>query len=68
MSRTTRKKVQKTRRAGVGRSKQVARDRVVTFRLSGEEADLIAKAADRIPLARYSRDAVLARAQADTRK
>ena len=48
-------------------AERVSRDRVITFRISGEEAGLIAKAADRIPLARYSRDAVLAKAAADAK-
>ncbi len=62
----TRKTVSKKRpiQRKVGR---VQRDQVITFRLSAEEADLIAKAADRAPLARYSRDAVLARAQQDAK-
>jgi hypothetical protein len=46
---------------------RVARDRVITFRISAAEASLIAKAADRVPLARYSRDAVLARAGAEAK-
>ena len=50
------------------RADQASRDRVITFRLSGDEAALIAKAADRIPLARYSRDAVLAKAAVDAKK
>ncbi len=54
------------RRAQV-KPQQVARDRVITFRISAEEAGLIQKAADRVPLARYSRDAVLARADADAK-
>ena len=47
--------------------RRVSRDRVMTFRISEEEAALIAKAADRIPLARFSRDAVLAKAAADAK-
>jgi len=46
---------------------RVQRDRVITFRLSSQEAELIGKAADRVPLARYSRDAVLARAEAEVK-
>ena len=46
---------------------RVQRDRVITFRISAEEASLIAKSADRVPLARYSRDAVLARAEAEVK-
>ena len=46
----------------------VPRDRVITFRISEDEAALIAKSADRIPLARYSRDAVIARAETDAKK
>ena len=65
MSRSTRKKVQK--RAGAGKVSRPARDQVITFRISVEEAALIAKAADRAPLARFSRDAVLARAQQDAK-
>ncbi len=59
-----------TRRATTNRMKEkaVARDRVITFRISAEEAGLIRKAADRVPLARYSRDAVLARASMDAKK
>ncbi len=49
------------------RAAQIARDRVITFRISAAEATLIQKAADRVPLARYSRDAVLARAAADAK-
>ncbi len=62
MSRTARKKVQKKAKPAPKAAKP-ARDRVITFRLSADEAALIAKAADRAPLARFSRDAVLARAQ-----
>ena len=55
------------KKAVPAKEERVSRDRVITFRISAQEASLIAKAADRAPLARYSRDAVLARAQADTR-
>ena len=44
------------------------RTRVITFRISDTEAGLIQGAADRVPLARYSRDAVLARAKSDAKK
>ncbi len=44
------------------------RARVITFRISEAEATLIQQAADRVPLARYSRDAVLARAKSDAKK
>ena len=47
---------------------QQPRARVITFRISDAEVTLIQKAADRVPLARYSRDAVLARATADAKK
>ena len=63
MSTTARKRVQKKKVSQAAGAKQAARDRVVTFRVSADEAALIAKAADRAPLARYSREAVLARAQ-----
>ena len=63
MSRATRKKVPKKQAGVAGRTGPVARDRVITFRISADEAALIARAADRAPLARYSRDAVVARAQ-----
>ncbi len=59
-----RKSVRKKKAASAGRNVERAmRDQVITFRLSADEAALIAKAADRAPLARYSRDAVLACAQ-----
>jgi hypothetical protein len=67
----SRKKVQSTstKKAAPAAEKpeRVQRDRVITFRISEEEASLIAKAADRVPLARYSRDAVLAKAAAETK-
>ena len=44
------------------------RARVITFRISDDEVTLIQQAADRVPLARYSRDAVLARAKSDAKK
>ncbi len=47
---------------------RVSRKQVITFRISDEEAAVIGKAADRVPLARYSRDAVLARAKADAKR
>ena len=49
------------------KAERVPRDSVITFRISADEASLIAKAADRVPLARYSRDAVLAKAATDTK-
>jgi hypothetical protein len=70
--RMARKKVQSTsttKKAAPAAEKpeRVQRDQVITFRLSKEEAAMIAKAADRVPLARYSRDAVLSKAAADTK-
>jgi len=67
-----RKKVQSsstTKKAAPAAEKpeRAQRDQVITFRISAEESALIAKAADRVPLARYSRDAVLAKATADTK-
>ena len=44
------------------------RTRVITFRISDAEVTLIQQAADRVPLARYSRDAVLAQARADVKR
>jgi len=68
MSRTARKKVQRKKaqpaRKTAKSAPKAARDRVITFRLSADEASLIARAADREPLARYSRRAVLAAAEA----
>ena len=59
-----RKSVRKKKAASAGPNvERVRRDQVITFRISDDEAALIAKAADRAPLARFSRDAVLARAQ-----
>ena len=63
-----RKPVRKQKGGPATPKARVSRDKVVTFRISAEEADLIAKAADRVPLARYSRDAVLVRATADLKK
>ena len=65
-----RKSVRKsTKAAKTAASHQPARrGRVITFRISDAEAALIRKAADRVPLARYSRDAVLARAKSDAKK
>ena len=67
-----RKKVQtstsKRAAAAAEKDARVPRDKVITFRISADEATLIVKAADRIPLARYSRDAVIARAEADAKK
>jgi len=67
-----RKKVQSTSTTkkaapAAEKAERVQRDQVITFRISAEESALIAKAADRVPLARYSRDAVLAKATADTK-
>ena len=45
-----------------------SRKQVITFRLSSEEVALIATAADREPLARYSRRAVLAAAEAAAKR
>ena len=69
MARKTTKKSGRGRRTAPKADKvdRVSRDRVITFRLSEEEAALIAKAADRVPLARYSRDAILAKAAADAK-
>ena len=66
-----RKSVKKQRKKGVSAQRgaeHVARNRVITFRISADEATLIQNAADRVPLARYSRDAVLAMAAADAKK
>ncbi len=65
---SSKKSTSKTARRAQVKPQQVARDRVITFRISAEEAGLIRKAADRVPLARYSRDAVLASAAADAKK
>jgi len=43
------------------------RANVITFRISDAEVTLIRKAADRVPLARFSRDAALERARADVK-
>ena len=62
--RPTKKSGQRRKAAPVAeKADRVTRHRVITFRLSQEEADLIATAADREPVARFSRRAVLARAQ-----
>ena len=62
-----RKSVRKKKAApATKKTARVARRQVVTFRLSDQEAALIAKAADREPLARYSRRAVLAAAEPRT--
>ncbi len=50
------------------KAERVSRKQVITFRILAEEAALIAKAADREPLARYSRRAVLAAAEAASRR
>ena len=62
-----RKSVRKAAKATASAQAQ-PRARVITFRISDAEAALIVKAADRVPLARYSRDAVLARAKSDAKK
>ena len=66
----TRKSVRKSMRAAkaAASGKSAPRSRVITFRITEAEAALIQKAADRVPLARYSRDAVLARAKSDAKK
>ena len=66
---TRRPRKNKTGNVGmaVTKGKKPARDHVITFRISSYEAGLIQRAADRVPLARYSRDAVLARAAADAK-
>jgi len=56
-----------TKKAAPAEAERVPREKVITFRISGDEAALIAKAADRVPLARYSRDAVLAKAAGDVK-
>ncbi len=74
MSRTARKKVQKKKAQARKTAKSApkaarpARDRVITFRLSADEAGLIARAADREPLASYSRRAVLTCAEAHAKQ
>ena len=68
MARKSTKKATKRKAAPAKAAAELPRDRVITFRISATEATVIAKAADRIPLARYSRDAVLARATADAKK
>ena len=60
---TVTKKAAVAAKVGPGSRKQV-----ITFRLSSEEAALIAKAADREPLARYSRRAVLAVAETASKR
>ena len=64
MARKSVRKKKATQGEKTGRPK---RDRVITFRISAAEASLIVKSADRVPLARYSRDATLARAQQDAK-
>ncbi len=68
MARKSPKKATTKKAAPAKTAQEQPRDRVITFRISAQEATLIAKAADRVPLARYSRDAVLARAAADAKK
>ena len=62
-----RKSVRKSTKAtkATASAQSEPRARVITFRISDAEVTLIQQAADRVPLARYSRDAVLARAKAD---
>ena len=67
-SRKTTKKAAKKATLAPKQAERVGRERVITFRISAEEAAVIQKAADRVPLARYSRDAVLARAAVDVKK
>ena len=66
----TRKPVRKTTEAtrATTSARPEPREKVITFRITDAEAALIQTAADRVPLARYSRDAVLARATADAKK
>ena len=59
-----RKSVSKKKKTTAAKAGAASRKRVITFRLSADEATLIAKAADREPMARYSRRAVLAAAEA----
>ena len=68
MARKSKKARRKQAAPASPKAEPVARDRVITFRISSDEATLIQKAADRVPLARYSRDAVLARASMDAKK
>ena len=61
---SVRKKIAAT---GAKTAERLRRDQVITFRVSSDEAAMIARAADRVPLARYSRDAVLTRAREDAK-
>ncbi len=65
-----RKSVRKSTKAAKAKASAQSepRTRVITFRINDAEAGLIQRAADRVPLARYSRDAVLARAKSDAKK
>ena len=55
-----RKSVKKqARKAAPAKAERSSRGRVVTYRISEAELQLIQKAADREPLARFSRRAVL---------
>ena len=65
-----RKSVANRRKAAPAKAKAegVRRDQVITFRISADETALIKRAADRCPLARYSRDAVLTKAAMDAKK
>ena len=66
MSRSSSRKVQKKANP-VANSSPPARDKVITFRISAQEAAVIQRAADREPVARYSRRAVLACAEAEAK-
>ena len=63
----TRRSRRVAKKAVPAKAERVSRDKVITFRISAEEATFIQKAADRVPLARYSRDAVLAAAEGATK-
>ena len=63
----TRRSRRVAKKAVPAKAERVSRDKVITFRISTQEAALIAKSADRVPLARYSRDAVLARAATEVK-
>ena len=64
----TRKSVSKKKARTEAKPVATSREQVITFRLSSDEVALIAKAADREPLARYSRRAVLAAAKAASKR
>ena len=63
-----RKSFSKKKATVAAKADAASRKQVITFRLSSDEAALIAKAADREPLARYSRRAVLAAAEATSKR